>query len=88
MNKKSGGTTVAAASQVRSRRQRWSSWLSLSLVGALLTFAGLVACSGGLPEIETLPKLNRLDIEGCGLSFEDLDDFQAACPSAKLDRIQ
>jgi hypothetical protein len=34
---------------------------------------------------KALPKLNQLDIQGCGLSFEDLDDFQVACPAVTLD---
>jgi hypothetical protein len=39
----------------------------------------------GLTPLKALPKLNRLDVKGCGLSFEDLDDFQVACPSVKLE---
>ena len=51
---------------------------SLSLVG--------VPVSGpGLSHLKALPKLNRLDVKECKLNFEDIDDFQVACPSVKLD---
>jgi hypothetical protein len=32
-----------------------------------------------------LPKLNRLEVKECKLNFEDVDAFQVACPSVKLD---
>lgn len=38
-----------------------------------------------LGHLKTLPKLSRLDLNGCGLSFEDIDDFQVARPAVKLD---
>jgi hypothetical protein len=51
---------------------------SLSLVG--------VPISGpGLSHLKALPKLNRLDVKECKLNFEDIDAFQVACPSVKLD---
>jgi hypothetical protein len=50
----------------------------LSLVGVPLT-------RHGLAHLTALPKLNRLDIQGCGLSFEDVDDFEVACPTVKLE---
>jgi hypothetical protein len=41
-----------------------------------------------LTHLKTLPKLDRLDSQGCGLSFEDIDDFQVARPSIKYGSAQ
>jgi hypothetical protein len=38
-----------------------------------------------LAHLTALPRLNQLGIAGCGLSFEDVDDFQVVCPSVKLE---
>jgi hypothetical protein len=50
----------------------------LSLVEIPLTTRGLTS-------LTSLPKLNRLDIKGCGLDFEAVDDFQVACPTVKIE---
>jgi hypothetical protein len=50
----------------------------LSLVGVPLT-------GRGLNYLTTLPRLNQLDVNQCGLEFEDIDDFQVACPAVKLE---
>lgn len=38
-----------------------------------------------LGHLKAVPKLSRLDVNGCGLSFEDTDAFQVARPAVKLD---
>ncbi len=51
---------------------------ALSLVGAPIS-------GPGLSQLKALPKLNRLDVKECKLNFEDIDAFQVACPSVKLE---
>ncbi len=51
----------------------------------VLSLADVPLSGPGLSRLKALPKLNRLDVKGCSLSFEDLDAFQVACPSVKLE---
>src|SRR5262249_41754419 len=39
----------------------------------------------GLTPLKALPRLDQLDVKGCGLDIEDLDAFLAARPSVKLE---
>jgi hypothetical protein len=50
-----------------------------------LSLSGVPLNGQGLAPLRMLPKLNRLDIKGCGVSFEDLDAFQVACPAVKFE---
>jgi hypothetical protein len=52
----------------------------------VLSLSGVPLTDQGLASLKTLPKLNRLDIKGCGLLFEDLDAFQVARPAIELKR--
>src|SRR4051812_8424837 len=61
-NKASRGTPVAPEAQVRSRRPRRRSWLTLGLLGTLLTFVGLAAGTGSLPRIELFPSIQGLSL--------------------------
>jgi hypothetical protein len=51
----------------------------------LLSLVGVPLTGRGLAPLKALPKLNRLAIMGSGVSFEDLDDFQVARPTVKLE---
>jgi hypothetical protein len=51
----------------------------------VLSLARVPLTGRGLAHLTALPRLNQLGIAGCGLSFEDVDDFQVVCPSVKLE---
>jgi len=51
----------------------------------VLSLANVPLTGRGLAPLKSLPKLERLDVKGCGVSFEDLDDFQVARPAVKLE---
>jgi hypothetical protein len=50
-----------------------------------LSLVGVPISGPGLSHLKALPKLNWLDVKECKLNFEDIDAFQVACPSVKLD---
>ena len=50
-----------------------------------LSLVGVPISGPGLFHLKALPKLNWLDVKECKLNFEDIDAFQVACPSVKLD---
>jgi hypothetical protein len=50
-----------------------------------LSLVGVPISGPGLSHLKALPKLNWLDVKECKLNFEDVDAFQIACPSVKLD---
>ena len=49
------------------------------------SLVGVPISGPGLSHLKALPELNWLDVKECKLNFEDIDDFQVACPSVKLD---
>jgi hypothetical protein len=51
----------------------------------MLSLVDIPLTAQGLNHLISLPKLNRLDIKGCGLDFDAIDDFQVACPAVKLE---
>jgi Leucine Rich repeat len=51
----------------------------------MLSLRGVPLTGRGLTYLTLLPKLKQLDINNCGLGFEDIDDFQVACPAVKLE---
>jgi hypothetical protein len=51
----------------------------------VLSLRGVALKRRGLKYLTLLPKLKQLDINNCGLEFEDIDDFQVACPAVKLE---
>jgi hypothetical protein len=51
----------------------------------VLSLSGVPLTGRGMAPLKSLPKLNRLGVKGCGVSFEDLEDFQVACPAVKLE---
>ena len=51
----------------------------------VLARAGVKLSGDGLRSLKAIPKLKQLNIQGCGLGFEDIDDFQVACPAVKLE---
>lgn len=51
----------------------------------MLSLVGVPILGPGLSHLKALPKLNWLDVKGCKLNLEDIDAFQVACPSVKLD---
>jgi hypothetical protein len=51
----------------------------------VLSLVGVPISGPGLSHLKALPKLNRLDVKECKLNSEDIDAFQVACPSVKLD---
>jgi hypothetical protein len=51
----------------------------------MLSLRGVPLTGRGLKYLTVLPKLKQLDINNCGLGFEDIDDFQVACPAVKLE---
>ena len=51
----------------------------------MLSLVGVPISGLGLSHLKALPKLNWLDVKECKLNFEDIDAFQVACPSVKLD---
>jgi hypothetical protein len=59
------------------------------LVGAanlqVLSIVNVPLSGRGLTPLKALPRLDRLDVKGCRLDFEDLDAFLAARPSVKLE---
>ena len=50
-----------------------------------LSLVGVPILGPGLSHLKALPKLNWLDVKECKLNFEDIDAFQVARPSVKLD---
>lgn len=50
-----------------------------------LSLVGVPISGPGLSHLKALPKLNWLDVKECKLNFEDIDAFQVARPSVKLD---
>jgi hypothetical protein len=50
-----------------------------------LSLVGVPIAGPGLSHLKALPKLNWLDVKECKLRFEDIDAFQVACPSVKLE---
>jgi hypothetical protein len=51
----------------------------------MLSLRGVPLTGRGLKYLTLLPKLNQLDINNCGLGFEDIDEFQVVCPAVKLE---
>jgi hypothetical protein len=51
----------------------------------MLSLRGVPLTGQGLKYLTLLPKLKQLDINNCGLGFEDIDDFEVACPAVKLE---
>jgi hypothetical protein len=51
----------------------------------VLSLSGVPLTGQGLTHLKALPKLNRLEIRGCGLSFEDINDFEVARPAVKVE---
>ena len=51
----------------------------------VLSLRGIPLAGRGLRFLTLLPKLKQLDINTCGLGFEDIDAFQVACPAVKLE---
>lgn len=50
-----------------------------------LSLVGVRISGSGLSHLKALPKLNWLDVKECKLDSEDIDAFQVARPSVKLD---
>jgi hypothetical protein len=51
----------------------------------MLSLAGIPLTGRALRYLKAVPKLKELNIQGCGLGFEDIDAFQVARPTVKLE---
>jgi hypothetical protein len=58
--RRSRGAPMRERTESAASRPRWKSWFQLAIVGTVLTFAGLIVGSGGLPQIELYPKVEGI----------------------------